>query len=224
MRTAAELVRKGDVVWDVGANVGLFSFAAAFLAGPGGQVLAIEPDCWLVQLLRRSAAQRPAGVAPITVLPAAISDRVGVTSFEIAARARASNSLPGFGLSQKGGVREVQTVVSLSLDSLLEYFPAPTVLKIDVEGAELLVMSGARRVLEQARPRIMCEVDPKNAQCAADLLRAYGYGLWNAEQHSRIEQATAAYNTIAVPGPAAHPALMGREGARSGYEVGSKSQ
>lgn len=41
---ARELVRPGDVVWDVGANVGLFSFATAALAGPTGQVLAIEPD------------------------------------------------------------------------------------------------------------------------------------------------------------------------------------
>ena len=50
----------GSVVWDIGANVGLFAFAAASLAGPGGQVVAMEPDAWLVQLLRRSAKMQPA--------------------------------------------------------------------------------------------------------------------------------------------------------------------
>ena len=56
MGLAREFVKPGAVVWDVGANVGLFAFAAASLAGPGGQVVAMEPDAWLVQLLRRSAA------------------------------------------------------------------------------------------------------------------------------------------------------------------------
>lgn len=217
LSVASELVRPGDVVWDVGANVGLFSFAAAFLAGSGGQVLAIEPDCWLVQLLRRSAAQPWPGMAAVAVLPAAISDREGVASFEIAVRARASNSLAGFGLSQKGGVRERQTVVSLSLDWLLAYFPAPAVLKIDVEGAEVLVLRGARRILQMARPRILCEVDRGNSQSVADLMHAHGYRLWNAEQprESRVEQTRASYNTLAIAdeAPAAGAAGAGEKQA-----------
>ena len=51
-----EFVKPGAVVWDVGANVGLFSFAAASLAGPEGHIVAFEPDAWLTQLLRRSAS------------------------------------------------------------------------------------------------------------------------------------------------------------------------
>src|SRR5882672_8676247 len=52
---AEELVRPGDTVWDVGANVGLFAFAAAGRSGSAGRVLAIEPDVWLVSLILRSA-------------------------------------------------------------------------------------------------------------------------------------------------------------------------
>ena len=53
-RMVRELVMSGSVVWDVGANVGLFSFSEAALAGPGF-VLAIEPHVWLAHLLVRSA-------------------------------------------------------------------------------------------------------------------------------------------------------------------------
>jgi len=97
LAAARELVQPGDVVWDVGANVGLFSFAAAARAGPSGQVLAIEADLWLVSLLRRSAAVQPSCSAPVRVLPVAVSDRVGVAEFCIEARGRCSNHLLGWG-------------------------------------------------------------------------------------------------------------------------------
>lgn len=45
-------VKSGMTVWDVGGNVGLFTFAAAALAGPSGSVLTFEPDIWLCSLLR----------------------------------------------------------------------------------------------------------------------------------------------------------------------------
>src|SRR5579859_3877308 len=62
LRLAAEVVRRGDTVWDIGANMGLFSFAAAVLAGPEGRVLAVEPDTDLVGLLRRSATAVTGGI------------------------------------------------------------------------------------------------------------------------------------------------------------------
>ena len=143
-RAGARVCDAGAVVWDVGANVGLFSFAAASMAGPEGLVVALEPDAWLVQLLRRSALEQPAGSAPVKVIPAAVASEMSIRTLCLAARSRASNHLAEFGTTQTGGEREQQSIVAVTLDWLMESLPAPSLVKIDVEGAELEVLRGAR--------------------------------------------------------------------------------
>src|SRR6267142_4647235 len=81
---AREFVHKDAVVWDVGANVGLFAFGSAYLSGPRGLVVALEPDAWLVQLLRRSSIGQPASCAPVHIVPAAVARSVDLRTFHIA--------------------------------------------------------------------------------------------------------------------------------------------
>lgn len=196
---ADAFVRPGDVVWDIGANVGLFTFAAASRAGRQGRVVAVEADIWLAGLLRRSARCSTPARAPVEILPVAVSDRVGVARLQIAARSRASNFLDGAGgSSQAGGVRETQTVASVTLDWLLDQMPAPQVLKIDVEGAETHALHGAARLLSTARPTVICEVRAENAAAVTELLIGHGYRLFDlaAPERRAITQAT--FNTLAV--------------------------
>ncbi len=198
LRLAAEVVRPGDVVWDVGANLGLFTFAAAAAAGPGGQVLAIEPDAVLVGLLRRSAAANPGGAA-VDVLPAAVAGELGVGRFHIARRNRSTSHLDGFGTTETGGVRATQLVPAVTLDWLAERFPLPAVLKIDVEAAEALVLSGAANVLT-AGPTIICEVAGCNAAEVGSMLSSGGYLLYDSQQPAdrRAPVAAAPPDTLAV--------------------------
>jgi FkbM family methyltransferase len=199
---ASELVRPGDVVWDIGANVGLFSFAAAALAGDAGRVLAVEADTWLVGLLRRSAACRAEKRADVEIFPSAVSDTVGVARFKIAQRGRASNYLESApGSNQTGGVREVQLVPTVTLDWLLEHFPAPNLVKIDVEGAENKVFRGATRLLSEIRPAISCEIFKENRQEVDPLLKGLGYTLYDAElpPGRREPLDSSATNTLACP-------------------------
>lgn len=174
-----ELVAPGSTVWDVGANVGLFTLAAATASGPGGFVLAVEPDAWLVNLLRRSA-RLPSNrsLAQIDVLCAAAAQRAGVVRFHIARRSRSTSYLEGFGTTQTGGSREVQLVPTVTLDQLSEQAPLPDVLKIDVEAAEALVLQGAARVLEHG-PIVVCEVASSNAAPVSALLRGFGYRFYD---------------------------------------------
>lgn len=198
LRLAAEMVQSGDTVWDIGSNLGLFSFAAAVLAGPEGRVLAVEPDTDLAGLLRRSAAGGDAH-APVDVLPAAVSDEVSVANFHIASRNRSTSHLSGFGSSMTGGIRSTRLVPTVTLDSLAASFPAPDVIKIDVEGAERLVLAGGASVLSLL-PTVICEVHRHNAEAVAEILAGYGYILYDGDQHAkdRVAVSSAPFNTLAV--------------------------
>jgi FkbM family methyltransferase len=197
-----ELVKPGDVVWDVGANVGLFSFAAANRSGESGRVIAIEADLWLASLLGRSCAalDRKANAA-VTVINAAAAQSQGLAKFHIAARARSSNHLDGFGSTQSGGIRQTEHVLTITLDWLLGQVPAPQVLKIDVEGMEHRVLAGAEGVLSQARPVIWCEVDPVNRDEVSRILHVHDYDIFFANQNrsDRHPLDKAPWETLACP-------------------------
>lgn len=197
---AQEFVHEGDVVWDVGANVGLFAFSAASLAGTSGYVLAIEADMWLAELLRHSASHISKKCAPVEVLPLAVSESLDIARFNIAERGRSTNHLEQVeGSTQTGGVRSSVMVVTIPLDWLLERSPAPAVVKIDVEGAEYRVLKGAPNLLSTVRPLILCEVSSANAEGVGSLLSSYGYELFNldAEEHERKLLSTPTFNTLA---------------------------
>lgn len=196
-----ELVTPGSVVWDVGANVGLFSFCAAARSGESGFVLAIEPDCWLAYLMTRTCQKLlRSSCSKVEVLCASISDSNRISKLEIAERARASSHLvEAVGSTQAKSARYLQQTVSLTLDFLLDYFPAPSVLKIDVETHEASVLRGAERLLNEVRPVIWCEVSHENSVEVTGLLHAAGYELRGAETQSHPLTDRAWFSTLAVP-------------------------
>ena len=197
---AHEFVQAGSVVWDVGANVGLMSIAAAQRAGVAGKVMAIEPDIWLAALLRKSAAMQPPTSARIQVIPAAVFDSPTIASFNVAKRGRASNFLSAAGGStQAGGVRETVSVLTITLDWLLEQGVAPDVLKIDVEGAESNVLKGAQRVLAEARTVVLIEVYEKSADEVTEMFLRYGYSLFDWESRPRVKVDQACFSTLDIP-------------------------
>jgi FkbM family methyltransferase len=198
LRLAAETVGLGDTVWDIGANLGLFSFAAAVAAGSTGRVLAVEPDIRMAGLLRRSTVLN-VGHAPVDVLAAAVSDDLSVARFHLARRNRSTNHLDGFGTTQTGGVRATELVPTFTLDWLAAHFPTPDVIKIDVEGAEAAVLAGGTRVLEHAS-KIICEVAASNSAVVQDTLIRHGYVLYEGDQapDDRAAVAAAPPTTLAV--------------------------
>lgn len=169
------MVSAGDVVWDIGANCGTFAFSCDLAAA----VVAVEADPFLCELLERSDI-RNGGV--IQLIRAAISDGRGTAEFSIAARGRASNHLSAVGGStQTGGERSKLTVETYSLDDLLGVAPPPDFVKIDIEGAELFALQGAKSLLQNVRPLIYIEIGAENERGCLDLLSEAKY---SAERYS----------------------------------------
>ena len=111
------------------------------------------------------------GDTDIRIVPVAVSDSDSIAPFLIASRGRASNALEAVGgRSQAGGSREKQYVPTLRLDTLLHSMPEPDFVKIDVEGAELLVLNGASKITGQISPVFYIEVGQDTSADILDLL------------------------------------------------------
>jgi FkbM family methyltransferase len=199
---AREFVKPGAIVWDIGANVGVFCIAAAQKAGPQGSIIAIEPDPWLCHLLERSIAAQTSKATPIKIMQVAVSGAVGTETLHIANRGRASNHLSTIAEhSQVGGTREAIEVRTITLDWLLEQGPPPTLVKIDAEGAEIDLLHSSHRLLTEIRPIIMCESQHRNRPAVTTIFNQYNYKLYDWNSTPRVEVQTAAFNTLAIPIP-----------------------
>ncbi|HEX7155022.1 MAG TPA: FkbM family methyltransferase [Thermoanaerobaculia bacterium] len=161
-QTFAAHIKPGDVVYDIGANVGFFTLLAARLAGDGGHVYAFEPLPRNLTFLRRHLTLNR--LTNVTVLPLAVAAAPGVARFQ-------EGSNPSMGGLAPEGTLEVETS---SLDAL-DLRP-PRFMKIDVEGAESEVLAGALRTLRTHRPVIHLSTHgwQQHEHCLA-VLRGEGY-------------------------------------------------
>lgn len=177
------LIRPGDVVWDIGSNVGVFALAASACAGREGQVYAYEADVWLARLILRSAGEVPMDCSPVSVVPVAVSESFGFAEFAIAKRGRASNFLLATGgASMSGGSRETYKVLTVGLNQMATITGAPNVIKMDIEGAEMLALGHAREALLSSKPRILCEVNRSNCDAFTEFFHGLGYCLFDMEK------------------------------------------
>ena len=161
-------VGEGAVVFDIGAHVGFYTLLASVLVGAQGRVFAFEPVprnlCYLKEHLRIN------GIKNVSVIEGAVSDCDGVAHFD-----EGPNS--SMGCLAPGGRLAVRT---LSLDEMIrrgELLP-PNCIKIDVEGGEMLVLTGARLMLGRWRPTVFLATSGRglHQQCC-ELLASFGYHL-----------------------------------------------
>lgn len=173
-------LRPGAVLFDIGANVGFLSVVGARLVGSAGLVYAFEPVPANAALVRRNATINH--LDQIQVIEIAVGDRSGTAKLVLAEYSGGA-ALAGVD-PPPDAAGEIEVEVA-TVDQLVErgYRP-PSFVKIDVEGAELLVLKGMEQVCTRNRPDILYELDGpteealevKRVECEQWLL-AHGYGV-----------------------------------------------
>lgn len=172
-------VRPGATLLDVGANVGWYSLTAAKRAA---RVVAVEPVPSNADRIRRNAAAN--GLTNVDVRVAALAEKRG----ELVLHAPADDNQGAYSVTtvDADSGRTVR-VPATTLDDVARPLAALDVVKIDVQGAELGVLRGAREALTRFSPVIFCEIHPRHLQSAGErpeavvqLLDALGYapGEW----------------------------------------------
>lgn len=165
-------LESGDVFVDVGANRGDFTMLASRIVGDAGEVISVEPAPDNVEWLKRTVAANNAG--NVRIVQCALWDSEGEGTLHLARKSGWHSLTPADDLPRIG----TAAVRLVTLDSLLNELGIDRVdaLKIDVEGAEVEVLRGAKRVLRDLRPLVVMDIDAqRTAQDYRAALEPFGY-------------------------------------------------
>ena len=196
-------VKPGDIFYDIGANIGLYTLMAARRVSPGGRVVAFEPHIANLNALMQNII-RNGLTESVRVVSSALHDRCGFFDFNY------RHCLAGSSLSQLDSVLDDQEQLftpmftecksAVTIDALLEQgalAPANHI-KIDVDGNELLVLRGMTGLLNSAaRPRsVQIEVNRRARKELEEFMETCGYGLADRHYTELGKAALAAGNDV----------------------------
>ncbi|HEV8722542.1 MAG TPA: FkbM family methyltransferase [Candidatus Binatia bacterium] len=191
-RAFVEQIEQGMTVFDIGAHIGLLTLGAAKRVGRNGRVYAFEPSPETAKILERHICLNR-WQDRAEVVKAVVSDVAAVVPFYIYGVSMAASlgkeNVEALNPEQPNAAVKID-VPSVTLDEFCKGRNIkPAIMKIDVEGAELQVLRGAKDLLLNESLSVLCEIHPRQMQyCRSSLpqLEAYldsvGYGSKSLDQ------------------------------------------
>lgn len=147
-----QIIKPGNVVYDLGANNGLHSLLFANLVGSNGRVFSFEPLKSNCDEIKENLSLN--NIRNVEIVNAAVGDSNGETTFYLGQHDK-QGSVVGIGL-QTGKEEKVKII---TLDSFIaQGNPAPDFIKIDIEGAESLALQGLSGKINEVRPILYVEL------------------------------------------------------------------
>jgi FkbM family methyltransferase len=191
LRWIHEFLQPGHTFFDVGAHYGWMSLAACHRVGAKGKVVAFEPSPPLLACLQYN--KKANRFQQLEIIAKAVSESDDqVVAFYVANEGDSFlNSLVDHALEPEPGAPQQKRTIEVQTVTLDEFSRTrklqPGLVKIDVEGAELLVLRGCRRILAECRPRFIVAVHPswlpagQNAAELFELFQSHNYRVTASE-------------------------------------------
>ena len=185
----ARTVNPGDLVVELGANIGYFSLLLARAAGPTGRVISYEPDPDLSRILDRNATAN--GYTNIDIRTAAVADRTGTMTYYRDRKNTGDNRL-----FTHGRDRDSFSVPVVTLDEDLgELDQRIDLVKMDIQGAEPLALDGMAGLLAERPPsRMLIEFWPhgilgmdRDPRGVLETLRQAGYRITKLDEDTELD-------------------------------------
>jgi FkbM family methyltransferase len=187
-----KLVKPGDVVLDIGANIGYYSVILAKAVGVTGKIFAFEPTHWYRTVLERNVEANK--LQNITIVPIGLSNSAQILDIDIF---HSSATLHAADDTEKPLSSESIRLEPLDTFVAAQNFERIDFIKIDVDGHEPKVLEGAREILSKWRPKILLEVAHLNylkAGYRADefykWLKENDYHIYHEQGLAKIESQT----------------------------------
>ena len=187
------LTLRTPVIWDVGGHIGYHALGFA-AHQPAARVVSFEPNPANLARLRVNLDRNADLAARIDVVPTALADRSGdltlVASDDVDGGGSSCSFLAGSETPFAGATYDAfgRTTVAVRTIDDLAYDggrPAPSLIKVDVEGAELMVLRGASRTIDQLAPAWLIEVHTIGLMFQIDaLFQSTGYRLQLLAEHT----------------------------------------
>jgi FkbM family methyltransferase len=180
------LVMSKDVVWDVGANVGIYSFLLARAASQG-HLIAFEPVLETQEKWRENVLNN--NVDNCSLEPVALSDKVGKVMIKVNENAHGCDSIELANSNSDDGSNSIEIPTTTGDEFLLtSTYGDPDLIKVDVEGHEPEFLRGSWAMLSRRKPTLMLEVNPTTwttperfkiwQDTLDELFSLYGEGVW----------------------------------------------
>jgi len=202
------LTQTDFTAYDVGANVGVFSFLFSSCVGPQGRVYAFEPEKNNYICLERSIEAN--NDKNIVLDKRAVGDKSAVLKFD-----RRGGAFSGRLIGNSSGYATTDNIVDVSVTTIDvavydQGYQEPDIVKIDVEGNEALVLAGMSRILDERPPIIICELHSHLGDAVekvGELLRDRSYRLYeinrfvktSPENLSEVSSLNGVHHVVAIP-------------------------
>lgn len=186
---------EGAVVWDVGANVGLYSCYAA--KHRNCRIFAFEPSVFNLELLARNVYNNDL-VDKVTIVPLPLSETLAVNTLNMTSM-EWGGALSSFGEGYGHDGKALESIfkfatIGLSMQDAVQYLkiPQPDYIKMDVDGIEHLILKGGASILAAVRG-VLIEINdefPEQYNRAADLLTKAGLVMHEKRQSVEVQKNT----------------------------------